>query len=66
MEKFYTEHHTITVESGRHINIFVNKVTGLLIVDVIRPDEEAGNEILRINANAVYIPSSEEMQDDQT
>ena len=46
--------------SGREVQFFVNRETGLIVVDVMTPDGKGGNEVLRINANAAHLPSRAE------
>jgi hypothetical protein len=37
----------VKLESGRHVQLFVNRKTGLIVVDVIDKGGRGGNEILR-------------------
>ncbi len=46
-----------TLPNGRQVQFFLNRETGLIVVDVMTPDGRGGNEILRIDANAVTLPA---------
>jgi hypothetical protein len=46
----------ITLPNDRQVQFFVNRETGLMVVEVIAPDRRGGNEILRMDANAVGLP----------
>ena len=46
-----------TLPNGRQVQFFVNRESGLVVVDVMTPDGRGGNEVLRINANAVGLPA---------
>lgn len=37
----------VTLPDGREVSLFVNKATGLVVVDVVDADEDGGLEILR-------------------
>ena len=46
-----------TLPNGRHVQFFLNRETGLVVVDIMTPDAKGGNEVLRINANTVGLPA---------
>jgi hypothetical protein len=46
----------VKLPNGKTVQVFVNRETGLIVVDVVRKDERGGNEILRANANGVSMP----------
>lgn len=46
-----------TLANGRHIQFFLNRETGLVVVDVVARHGHGGNEVLRINANQVRLPN---------
>lgn len=35
---------------GRHVQFFLNRETGLIVVDIIDRDDKGGRELLRVNA----------------
>ena len=45
-----------TMANGRQVQFFLNRESGLVVVDVIAPNSGGGNEVLRINANTVSLP----------
>lgn len=45
-----------TLPNGRTVQFFVNRESGLVVVDIMGPDAKGGNEVLRINANTVTMP----------
>ena len=45
----------ITLPNGRNVQFFVNRDTGLIVVDVVAKSGNSGNEVLRINANNVAV-----------
>ena len=38
---------------GRRVEFFLNRETGLIVVDIIAIGEKSGHEVLRMNADAV-------------
>ena len=46
--------------NGRRVEFFVNRESGLVVVDIVAPGSRGGNEVLRLNANAVGLPSRSE------
>lgn len=44
--------------NGRQVQFFVNRETGLIVVDVMAADRRRGNEVLRLNANTVGLPAA--------
>ena len=44
--------------NGRQVQFFLNRDTGLVVVDIIGPGDKSGREVLRMNANAVAIPAA--------
>jgi hypothetical protein len=50
-----------TLRSGRHVQIVLNRDTGLLVVDVVRPDERGGNECVRKNLDQVELITDAEL-----
>jgi len=44
---------TVKLDSGRFIQFFANKETGLVCVDVVAPNESGGCEVARLDANKV-------------
>jgi len=51
----------MTMPNGRKVQLFLNRQTGLLVVDAVRADEQGGNECVRMNINAVKLPSKKEI-----
>ena len=49
-----------TLANGRQVQFFLNRETGLVVVDVVAKGSHGGNEVLRINANAVGLPTKSE------
>lgn len=49
-----------TLANGRQVQFFLNRETGLVVVDVMAPHGHGGNEVLRLNANAVKTPTRAE------
>jgi len=49
-----------TLPNGRQIQFFLNRETGLVVVDVMARHQRGGNEVLRLNANMVGLPSKSE------
>ena len=45
-----------TLPNGRQVQFFLNRETGLVVVDIMDPSRRGGNEVLRINANQVGLP----------
>lgn len=45
----------VGLPDGRRINVFVNRETGLIVVDVIDADDNGGTEILRRNLGPQYL-----------
>ena len=41
------------LEDGRSVQFFLNRETGLIVVDIIADDGRSGTEVLRILADAV-------------
>lgn len=52
----------IKLPNGQMINMFVNRETGLIVVDVVRKDGRGGNEILRKHVDAVQMPTAQQMR----
>ena len=50
----------VTLPNGRQIQFFANRESGLVVVDIMAPNGKGGNEVLRLNANAVALPSARE------
>ena len=48
-----TFHAGINLPNGKRVTFFVNRDTGLVVVDIINKSGKSGNEIVRINANNV-------------
>lgn len=46
----------MTLPNGRQVQFFANRESGLIVVDVVAPEGHGGNEVLRLNANAVPLP----------
>ena len=46
--------------NGRRIEFFLNRESGLVVVDVMAPGSHGGNEVLRIDANTVRLPTVSE------
>jgi len=46
-----------TLPNGRQVQFFLNRESGLIVVDIMAPDRRGGNEVLRINANSVSLPA---------
>jgi len=53
----------VALNSGRHVQIMVNKKTGLMVVDVVNAEETGGNEIVRRDLNAVDMSHVKEVAD---
>lgn len=49
-------HTWITLPNGRQVQFFVNRETGLVVVDIINKKGTGGNEICRMMANEVKLP----------
>ena len=43
--------------NGRRVEFFLNRESGLVVVEIIAPHGQGGNEVVRLNANAVALPS---------
>ena len=43
----------VRMNDGRHLSLFFNRETNLLVVDVVRKDDRGGNEIVRMNVSTV-------------
>ena len=54
----------VMLDSGRHVQINLNTLTGRLVVDVVHPNELGGNEVVRMDLNAVDLSHAEEGYDD--
>jgi len=48
-------HSGITLPNGRSVTFFVNRETGVVVVDIVAKNGKSGNEVLRINANHVQV-----------
>jgi len=48
-----TYNHGEQLDSGRWVQFFLNRETGLVVVDIVAENGFGGNEVLRIFANAV-------------
>jgi hypothetical protein len=48
---------------GRSVQFFLNRETGLVVVDVVARHGRGGNEVLRLNANRVNLPSGKQCQE---
>jgi hypothetical protein len=46
----------VKLPSGRTVQLFVNRETGLVVVDVGNQGGTGGNEILRVDANKIKMP----------
>ena len=46
-----------TLPGGRKVEFFLNRESGLVVVDIVAAHERCGNEVLRLNANAVALPT---------
>ena len=46
--------------NGRQIQLFLNRETGLVVVDVIARHGRGGNEVMRMDANRVGLPTRAE------
>ena len=46
----------ITLPNGRQVQFFANRETGLVVVDIVTAGQCGGNEVLRLDANAVPMP----------
>ena len=46
-----------TLPNGRQVQFFLNRESGLVVVDITQADQRGGNEVLRINANNVTMPA---------
>ena len=44
-----------TLPGGRQVQFFLNRETGLVVVDIVAPHGERGNEVLRLDANRVTL-----------
>lgn len=55
--------HTVVLNSGRKVSLFINLETGLVVIDVIRNDDRGGNEVVRLNANSVKLPTERELNE---
>ena len=49
-----------TLTNGRQVQFFLNRESGLVVVDVMARHGHGGNEVLRINAKAVGLPTVSE------
>jgi hypothetical protein len=47
----------VTLPNGRQVQFFLNRESGLVVVDVVAPHNRGGNEVLRLNANMVGMAS---------
>jgi len=43
----------VMLDSGRHVQINLNTLTGVIVVDVVHPNEMGGSEVVRMNLNEV-------------
>ena len=50
----------VTMPNGRQVQFFANRESGLVVVDIMAPSNRCGNEVLRLNANAVGLPTASE------
>jgi hypothetical protein len=48
----------VKLPSGKTVSFFVNRDTGLVVVDIIAKRGNGGNEVLRMNADKVSMPSA--------
>jgi hypothetical protein len=46
----------MTLPNGRQVQFFANRESGLVVVDIMTAGQCGGNEVLRLNANAVPMP----------
>lgn len=56
----------IKLPSGKTVSFFVNRHTGLVVLDIIAKHGNGGNEVLRMNAEGVKLPSPRECKNLQT
>jgi len=49
----------VELDSGRFVQFFANKATGLIVTDVVAANENGGIELLRIDANNVDLSHCE-------
>jgi len=47
----------VTLPNGRQVQFFANRESGLVVADIISAGGRGGNEVLRINANTVALPT---------
>ena len=45
----------INLPSGKQIQFFVNRETGIVVVDIVNKKQTGGKEVLRINVNEVEV-----------
>ena len=53
--KNYLFHSGVNLPNGRRVAFFVNRETGVVVVDIIAKSGNRGNEVLRIDANKVHV-----------
>jgi hypothetical protein len=51
----------VKLPNGKTVSLFVNRETGLVVVDVVRKDERGGNEILRTTVDRVVMPTKRQL-----
>jgi len=49
-----------TLDNGRQVHFFLNRESGLVVVDIVTPGGRCGNEVLRLNASAAALPTGPE------
>jgi hypothetical protein len=54
-----------TLANGRQVQFFLNRESGLVVVDVMARHGHGGNEVLRLNANVVGLPTRAECTADK-
>lgn len=52
-------HFRTTLEDGREVTLFVNRQTGLIVVDVIELDGDHGTEVCRTTAPKQWSPGKD-------
>ena len=52
----------VKLPSGKTVQLFVNRETGLIVIDVVRKDERGGNEILQTKVDAVRMPTAKQLR----
>ena len=53
-------HAGVKLRDGRQVQFFLNRETGLVVVDVMAKHNRGGNEVLRLNASKVTLPTVSE------